>query len=57
MFESIINAAATRLGISDDRAGAILAGLLRYVLNSNGGFAGFLDNFRAAGLSSAVQPL
>ena len=55
MFESIINAAATRLGISDDRAGAILAGLLRYVLNSNGGFAGFLDNFRAAGLSSAVD--
>lgn len=56
MFESIIEGAASKLGIGGDTTGSVLAALLRYLVDpSNGGFSGFLDKFRSAGLGSIVD--
>jgi len=56
MFESIINSAKSKLGFGGDTASAILGSLLRYLADPvNGGFSGFLDKFRSAGLGSVVD--
>lgn len=56
MFDSIIENAKREVGFAGDTAGAILAALLGYMTSpGEGGFSGFLDKFRSAGLGSSVD--
>jgi uncharacterized protein YidB (DUF937 family) len=55
MFDSLIDETATRFGVGD-KAGTLLSALLTAITDSSqGGFGGFLDKFRAAGLGPAVD--
>ena len=53
LFDSIIGTAAEKFGLSSDKAGGLLAALLG--LMTTGGFSGFLDRFRSAGLGDTVN--
>jgi OmpA-OmpF porin, OOP family len=53
LFDSIIGTAAEKFGLSSDKSGGLLAALLG--LMTTGGFSGFLDKFRAAGLGDTVN--
>lgn len=54
MFDSIISEASSKFGLGN-KAGALLAALLGLMTDQNqGGFVGFLDRFRSAGLGDAV---
>jgi len=55
MFESIINEAQEKFSLGD-KAGSLLSSLLGLIANpENGGFGGFIDRFRNAGLGSLVE--
>ncbi len=55
MFNSIINGAAEKFGLGD-KAGALVSALLALMTDSgNGGFAGFLNRFRKAGLGDLAD--
>jgi len=55
MFDSIINDAQEKLGLGD-KAGSVVAALLGLIANpASGGFNGFLDKFRNAGLNTEVD--
>ncbi len=55
MFESIINNARDNFGLGD-KAGSLVSSLLGIIANpANGGFSGFVERFREAGLGEAVD--
>ncbi len=55
MFESIINNARDSFGLGD-KAGSLVSSLLGIIANpANGGFRGFVERFREAGLGDAVD--
>ncbi len=55
MFDSVINESSQKFGLGD-KAGSLLSSLLSLMTDqSRGGFAGFLDRFRTAGLGEAVN--
>lgn len=55
MFESIISEAQERFSLGD-KAGSLLASLLGLIANpENGGFGGFIERFRSAGLGDLVE--
>lgn len=55
MFDSIINEAQEKLGLGD-KAGSVVASLLGMIANpASGGFNGFLDKFRNAGMNDEVD--
>lgn len=55
MFESIINNARDNFGLGD-KAGSLVSSLLGIIANpANGGFSGFVERFREAGLGDAVD--
>jgi OmpA-OmpF porin, OOP family len=54
MFDVLLNELAKRLNLGD-RAGGLLGMLLSVIFDEKrGGFAGFIDRFRGAGLNDAV---
>ncbi len=54
IFDSIISEAARKFNLGD-KAGTLLSALLALMTDSNrGGFNGFIDKFKAAGLGSTV---
>lgn len=53
LFDSIIGTAAEKFGLSSDKAGGLLAALLGLI--TTGGFTGFIDRFRTAGLGDTVN--
>ncbi len=53
LFDSIIGTAAEKFGLSSEKSGGLLAALLGMV--TTGGFGGFLDRFRNAGLGDTVN--
>lgn len=56
LFDSIVDLAKQRSGFSDDQAGGIVAAVLRFLADpARGGFGGFIDRFRSAGLGSLVD--
>lgn len=55
MFNSIINGAAEKFGLGE-KAGALVSALLALMTDSgNGGFAGFLNRFKKAGLGDLAD--
>jgi uncharacterized protein YidB (DUF937 family)/outer membrane protein OmpA-like peptidoglycan-associated protein len=55
MFESIINELREKFNLGD-KAGSLLASLLGLIVNpENGGFGGFIERFRAAGLGDIAE--
>ncbi len=55
MFDSIINESSQKFGLGD-KAGNLLSSLLGLITDqSQGGFAGFLDRFRQAGLGDIAD--
>ena len=55
MFDSIINDAKEKLGLGD-KAGSLVTSLLGLIINpANGGFGGFIDRFRNAGLGDVAE--
>lgn len=55
MFETIINEAQEKISLGD-KAGTLLASLLGLIANpENGGFSGFIERFRAAGLGDSAD--
>ena len=55
MFDSIINSAAEKFGLGE-KAGALVSALLALMTDGDGGgFAGFLDHFRQAGLGDLAD--
>lgn len=55
MFDSIINGVAEKFGLGD-KAGALISAMLAMMTDSeNGGFAGFLNRFRTAGLGDLAD--
>lgn len=56
MFDNILDAAKSKLGIGGEGASGLLAALLAMLANpAGGGFGGFLDKFRNAGLGDKVD--
>ena len=56
LFDSIIGSSIEKFGLSKESAGGLLAALVGLIADpKNGGFGGFLDKFRNAGLGSAVD--
>lgn len=54
LFDSIINGASEKFGLGD-KAGGILSALLALMTNQDsGGFSGFINRFREAGLGDTV---
>lgn len=55
LFDSIISGAADKLGLGD-KAGTVLASLLALMTNQDtGGFSGFINKFKDAGLGDTVS--
>lgn len=56
IFDSIVQQAKHSLGLSEAKASGLVAALLQLITNrSTGGFNGFIDRFRNAGLSTLVD--
>lgn len=56
LFDSIIESAKERFGLSTEKASGLLAALLAYIAEPlNGGVGGFLDRFRNAGLGGVLD--
>ncbi|MGB7068749.1 MAG: YidB family protein [Pyrinomonadaceae bacterium] len=56
LFDSIIGEAKERFGLSGDSAGGLLSALLGLVADpKGGGFGGFIDRFKNAGLGDLVN--
>jgi uncharacterized protein YidB (DUF937 family)/outer membrane protein OmpA-like peptidoglycan-associated protein len=56
LFDSIIGSAREKFGLSDEGSGSLVAALLALITDPrSGGFGGFIDRFRGAGLGSIVD--
>lgn len=56
LFDSIIGYAIDKFGLSKEKAGGLLAALLGLIADQqSGGFMGFIDRFRNAGLGDTVN--
>ncbi len=56
LFDSIIGYASDKFGLSNEKAGGLLAALLGLIADpQTGGFMGFIDRFRNAGLGDTVN--
>src|SRR5690606_15448228 len=56
LFDSIIESAKSKFGLSTEKASGLLAALLAYIAEPlNGGVGGFLDRFRNAGLGGVLD--
>ena len=56
MFESIIDGAKEKFGIGGDKAGGLLAAVLGMIADpASGGFGGFIDKFKNAGMGDLVS--
>lgn len=56
LFDSIVESAKERAGLSGDQAGGLVAALLRLISDPGaGGFGGFIERFRDAGLGSVID--
>jgi uncharacterized protein YidB (DUF937 family)/outer membrane protein OmpA-like peptidoglycan-associated protein len=56
LFDLIIGSSIEKFGLSKESAGGLLAALVGLIADpKNGGFGGFLDKFRNAGLGSEVD--
>lgn len=56
LFDSILNSVKDKFGLSSDKAGGLLALLLGMIADpAEGGFGGFIDRFKGAGLGSTVN--
>ena len=56
MFESIIDGAKEKFGIGGDKAGGLLAAVLGLIADpASGGFGGFIDKFKNAGMGDLVS--
>lgn len=56
LFDSIVGAASEKFGLNTERSGALVAALVGLIADpKGGGFGGFIDRFRKAGLGSAVD--
>ena len=55
VLDSVVEETAAKAGISQNTAGSLLSGLLAIIFQRSGGFSGFLDQFRQAGLSNTVS--
>ncbi len=56
LFDSIIGYASDKFGLSKEKAGGLLAALLGLIADpQSGGFMGFIDRFRNAGLGDTVN--
>mgnify|MGYP001428857677 CR=1 FL=1 len=56
LFDSIIGEAKEKFGLSGDNAGGLVAALLGLITDpTKGGFGGFIDRFRNAGLGDTVN--
>ena len=56
ILDSIVNLAKQHAGLSDAAAGGLVAAMLRFLSDpARGGFAGFIERFRSAGLGSLVD--
>jgi uncharacterized protein YidB (DUF937 family)/outer membrane protein OmpA-like peptidoglycan-associated protein len=56
LFDSIIGSSIEKFGLSKESSGGLLAALVGLIADpKSGGFGGFLDKFRNAGLGSAVD--
>ena len=56
LFDSIVAGATQRAGLGSDQAGGLLAALLGLITDpKGGGFGGFIDKFRTAGLGDVVN--
>ena len=56
MFEELVNDAASRVGVTDESASAVMTGLLALMVSErSGGLDGLLDRFRQVGLADTVD--
>lgn len=56
LFDSIIGSAGEKFGLSSDKTGSLLSALLGLISDpQSGGFTGFVDRFRTAGLGDKVS--
>ena len=56
LFDSIIGSARDKFGLSNEGSGGLVAALLALITDpKSGGFGGFIDRFRNAGLGSVVD--
>lgn len=56
LFDSIIESAGEKFGLSSDKTGNLLSALIGLISNpQTGGFTGFIDRFRTAGLGDKVS--
>lgn len=56
LFDSIIESAGEKFGLSNDKTGSLLSALLGLISDpQNGGFTGFVDRFKTAGLGDKVS--
>jgi uncharacterized protein YidB (DUF937 family)/outer membrane protein OmpA-like peptidoglycan-associated protein len=56
LFDSIIDSAKEKFGLSTEKASGLLAALLAFIAEpSNGGIGGFFDRFRNAGLGGVLD--
>lgn len=56
LFDTIIGNIAERFGLSSEKSGGLLAALLALIADpAKGGFGGFIDRFRNAGLGDTVN--
>jgi len=54
-FDTIIDDVAGRFGLDSAKASALVRELLNYMMGAQGGFAGFINKFKSAGLSQDVS--
>ncbi|NOT48659.1 MAG: OmpA family protein [Acidobacteria bacterium] len=56
LFDSVLNSVTSKFGLSSDKAGGLLALLLGMIADpAKGGFGGFIDRFKGAGLGSTAN--
>lgn len=56
LFDTVIAGAAEKFGLSGEKAGGLLAAVLSLIADpAKGGFGGFIDRFRNAGLGDTVN--
>lgn len=56
LFDSIIGSVGEKFGLSSDKTGSLLTALLGLISDpQNGGFTGFVDRFKTAGLGDKIS--
>jgi outer membrane protein OmpA-like peptidoglycan-associated protein/uncharacterized protein YidB (DUF937 family) len=54
-LDLVMNEVQSRFGISETKAGSLVAGLLSFITQQNGGISGFFDRFKSAGLGELLS--